>query len=167
MDEFQTRLARPDDAEGVNGVYNPFIRKTAITFETAEYSTDDRRAWLEDHAGEDRYPVFVAVDGGGTVRGFASASAFDVRAAYETSVKTSVFIDPAFKGRGLGGRLYRALFDALEGVDLHRAYALIVTPNPASVALHESFGFRHLATLSEVGRKFGRFHDVAWFEKAL
>ena len=67
----------------------------------------------------------------------------------------------------MAGKLYKALFEALAGTDLHRAYALIVSPNPASVALHRRFGFEQVSTLNEVGRKFGRFYDVMWFEKKL
>ncbi len=70
-------------------------------------------------------------------------------------------------GRGFGEALYKASFVALCGADIHRAYGLIVAPNPASIALHEGVGFAHVATLNEVGRKFGRFHDVMWFEKRL
>jgi phosphinothricin acetyltransferase len=50
---------------------------------------------------------------------------------------------------------------------VHRAYAGIALPNPASVALHERFGFKKVAHFSEQGRKFGRYWDVAWFEKSL
>jgi phosphinothricin acetyltransferase len=70
-------------------------------------------------------------------------------------------------GRGGGKALYKASFVALAGADIHRAYGPIVAPNPASVALHAGCGFAHVATLNEVGRKFGRFHDVMWFEKRL
>ncbi len=161
------RPAVSDDASGINAIYNPFIRDSAATFETTEYSEAARRRWLADRRGDPRYPVIIGVDAQGRILGFASASAFDPRAAYETSVKVSVFAAPAGQGRGLGGTLYKALFEALAGADIHRAYALIVTPNPASVALHEGVGFAHVATLSEVGRKFGRFHDVMWFEKRL
>lgn len=167
MDKVEIRAATTDDAEGINAVYNPFIRKSAATFELVEHTTEGRRAWLAKRAGATRHPVFVAVDGAGRVSAFASASPFDPRPAYGRSVKTSVFVDPARQGRGLARRLYGALFEALAATDLHRAYALIVAPNAASVALHRAFGFYHTATLSEVGWKFGRFHDVMWFEKRL
>lgn len=167
MSEYRIRAATPGDAEGMNAVYNPFIRDSIATFETAELTLGDRRAWLAERARSGRHPVFVALDGAGTVGGFANASAFDPRPGYATSVKTSVFIAPERQGRGLARRLYEALFETLAKADLHRAYALIVPPNPASIGLHRAFGFRHVSTLSEVGRKFDRFYDVMWFEKAL
>lgn len=158
------RRATVDDAGGINAVYNPYIRDSAATFETCEYDETRRRAWLADLASSPRCLVFVA-ERAGMICGFANSAPFDPRAAYETSVKVSVFLAPDAGGLGAARRLYEALFGALAGADVHRAYALIVAPNPRSVALHEAFGFRHVSTLSEVGRKFGRFHDVMWFEK--
>ena len=158
------RAARDGDARGINGVYNPFIRESAATFEMEEYSEAERRAWLAQYQGDTRYPVFVA-EKAGEICGFANAAPFDPREGYRSSVKTSVFICLDGQGERLGARLYEALFAALAGTSLHRAYALIVAPNLASAALHEAFGFAHVATLSEVGRKFGRYHDVMWFEK--
>lgn len=158
------RQAAPEDAAGINAVYNPFIRDTAITFETVEHTEEQRRGWLASLAASPRTPVFVA-EAEGAVAGFANAAPFDPRGAYETSVKASVFVAPEAAGKGVASALYEALFNALSRADVHRAYALIVAPNPASVALHERFGFVHKTTLSEVGRKFGRYHDVMWFEK--
>ena len=163
----KVRLATPDDAVGVNAVYNPFIADSPATFETTEISEADRRAWLERLLEDRRHPVFVAIDGAEGICGFANAAPFDPRSAYGTSVKTSVFVAQDCAAKGIGGRLYQALFSALEGCDLHRAYALVVAPNPASVALHERFGFRHVSTLDEVGRKFGKYYSVMWFEKRL
>lgn len=158
------RRARSDDAAAVNAIYNPLIRDSAITFETVEHSQEDRRRWLANLACSPRHPVFVA-EMGGAVCGYANAAEFDPRGAYETSVKVSVFVAPDRQGQGVGRALYAKLFEALATADAHRAYALIVAPNPASVALHEAFGFSHVSTLNETGRKFGRYHDVLWFEK--
>jgi phosphinothricin acetyltransferase len=101
------------------------------------------------------------------VIGFASSSRFRPKAAYETSIETSVYLAPESVGRGAGSRLYQALFKALEGEDVHRAYAGIALPNPASIGLHERFGFKRVAHFTEQGRKFGRYWDVAWYEKPL
>ncbi len=167
MSGLTVRPARLDDADAINAVYNPFIRDTVITFETVEHTVDQRRAWLQARDGDARYPVLVAERPDGTICGFASANPFDPRAGYASSVKTSVFVEPACHGLGAGTALYNALFEALDGAELHRAYGLVAAPNPASAALHKRFGFAHVATLSEVGRKFGRFIDVIWFEKRL
>ncbi len=159
------RRAAGDDAGGINAVYNPFILDSPATFETEPISEAGRRDWLDRLSRDPRHPVFVAEGEGGEICGFANAAPFDPRPAYCTSVKTSVFIAPNCVDQGVGRRLYRALFEALAGADVHRAYALVVTPNPASAALHKAFGFTHISTLDEVGRKFGRYHSVMWFEK--
>lgn len=161
----KVRPATIGDAAGMNAVYNPFILETPATFETAAIDEPARRRWIEERLANPRHPVFVAEDADGRIAGFANAAAFDPRAAYETSVKVSVFIAPGAQAQGVGTMLYKALFDRLAGEDVHRAYALIVAPNPASVALHERLGFRHVATLDEVGWKFGRYYSVMWFEK--
>lgn len=159
------RPVRLDDAEALNALYNPFILKTPATFETVPFDVAGRSRWIEARQSNPRHPAFVAEGEAGAILGFASAAPFDPRDAYETSVKVSVFVDPAAQGAGLGGGLYAALFERLGGEDIHRAYALIVAPNPASVALHQRFGFRHVSTFDEVGRKFGRYYSVMWFEK--
>ncbi|MFN0023455.1 MAG: N-acetyltransferase family protein [Parvularculaceae bacterium] len=160
------RPACLEDAAGINAVYNPFILTTPATFETEPIDDSARQRWLEIRLTNPRWPVFVA-ENAGEVAGFANASPFDERAAYETSIKASVFIAPAWQGKGLGTGLYEALFAEVAKADVHRAYALIVAPNPASVKLHERFGFRHVSTLDQVGRKFGRYYSVMWFEKRL
>ena len=79
----------------------------------------------------------------------------------------TVYCAPDAAGRGIGTLLYETLFKALECEDLHRAYAGIAQPNEASVRLHARLGFRHIGTYEEVGRKFGRYWDVAWYEREL
>jgi phosphinothricin acetyltransferase len=101
------------------------------------------------------------------VIGYASSSRFRTKAAYDTSVETSVYLAPDAVGRGVGSLLYEKLFKALEGEDAHRAYAGIALPNPASIGLHERFGFKRAGHFTEQGRKFGRYWDVAWYEKPL
>ena len=100
--------------------------------------------------------------------GFASSARFNPRAAYSTSVETSVYLDPGQTGRGFGMRLYGALLEELDREPaLHRAYGGISLPNDASIALHERLGFRHVGTFREVGFKFDRYWDVARYERQL
>jgi phosphinothricin acetyltransferase len=101
------------------------------------------------------------------VRGFATSSPHRLRRAYETSIETTAYVAPDATGLGVGTAMYTALFDAIAGEDLHRAYAGITQPNAASVALHERFGFKRAGLYTEQGRKFDRYWDVAWYEKPL
>ena len=82
-------------------------------------------------------------------------------------METSVYLAPGEGGKGLGRKLYRTLFDALAGEDVHRAFGGVTQPNEASVGLHLVMGFTYVGTYREVGRKFGKFWDVAWYAKAL
>jgi len=99
--------------------------------------------------------------------GFAGGGQFRTRRAYDTTIETTIYCAPEATGRGIGTLLYRALFEALEGEDLRVAIAGTTLPNDASVALHERFGFASVGVMHDVGRKFGRYWDVAWYEKRL
>ena len=69
---------------------------------------------------------------------------------------------------GLGRALYRALLVALEAEpDVHRAYAGIALPNPASIALHTRLGYTLVGTFRDVGFKFGKFWSVSWYEREI
>jgi phosphinothricin acetyltransferase len=88
------------------------------------------------------------------------------KAAYDTTVETTVYCAPEVVGKGIGSRLYAALFEALRGEDIHRFVAGYTLPNPATAALHERLGFKVVGVFSEVGRKFGKYWDVCWTERA-
>lgn len=101
------------------------------------------------------------------ILGYATSSPHRPKPAYGTSVETTVYVAPDAGRRGIGSLLYDALFEALAEQDVHRAYAGITQPNEASRRLHARFGFRYIGTYHEIGRKFGRYWDVAWYEKEL
>ena len=160
------RPATADDVPRLTDIYNHYVLHTQTTFDIEPFTAEQRREWFSHYAPTGPHRLLVAEDNS-FVCGFASSSPFRARAAYATSVETSVYCDPERIGRGVGSMLYAQLFDELAGEDLHRALAGITLPNEASVSLHERFGFVKIGEYSEVGRKFGRFWTVAWFEKAL
>ncbi|MHB8588989.1 MAG: GNAT family N-acetyltransferase [Candidatus Dormibacteraceae bacterium] len=162
--EVDVRPATAGDLSAVNEIYNQYVAETHYTFDVESMSMDARREWFTHYGAAGRYRVVVAVSGGRVI-GCASSSRFRLKPAYETSIETSIYLAPEAVGRGAGSRLYEALFRLLEGEDVHRAYAGIALPNPASIALHERFGFKRAAHFTEQGRKFGRYWDVAWYEK--
>ncbi|MET8782287.1 MULTISPECIES: N-acetyltransferase family protein [unclassified Streptomyces] len=166
--EVQVRPGVESDLAALTDLYNHYVRKTPITFDTAVFTPQERRPWLLSHPEDGPYRLMVATDPeSGTILGYATSSAFRPKPAYATSVEVTVYLAPQATGRGVGTRLYTALFESLAGQDLHRAYAGIAQPNEASVRLHERLGFRHIGTYREVGYKFGRYWDVAWYEKEL
>lgn len=160
----EIRRAGQGDLPALTDIYNHYVRETAITFDLEPRTLDQRRAWLEGFGETGRYQCFVAV-ADGQVIGWASSGRFRDRAAYDTTVESSVYLAPDHTGQGLGRLLYETLFDALAGADIHRVYGGVTQPNPASNRLHEAMGFRQAGLLPQVGRKFGRFWDVAIYLK--
>ena len=164
---FAIRPARLDDLPALTAIYTHYIVETPITFDLRPVTPDERRPWFDDHSTTGRYRILVAEEAAGRVVGCASSSRWRPKAAYDTTVESSVYCHVDFTGRGIGTALYEALFEALGGEDVHRVVAGITLPNPASVALHERFEFRRVGEFSEVGRKFGSYWNVAWFERAV
>ncbi|WP_393058734.1 GNAT family N-acetyltransferase [Streptomyces sp. LN549] len=174
--EVQVRPGVESDLVALTDIYNHYVRETAVTFDIAPFAPEQRLPWLLSHPEDGPHRLLVAQDvrdvdePSGTrprILGYATSSAFRPKAAYSTSVEVSVYCSSDATGRGVGTLLYAALFEALAGEDLRRAYAGIAQPNDPSVRLHERFGFRHIGTYTEVGRKFDRYWDVAWYEKQL
>ncbi|TMK17768.1 MAG: N-acetyltransferase family protein [Actinobacteria bacterium] len=164
--QITVRPCEVSDLEPINDLYNHYVATSPATFDIEPMTKEQRREWFSHYAPTGRHRLLVATDGD-RVLGFASSSPVRARRAYETSIETTIYVAHDALGRGIGTTLYGALFDALAGEDLHRAYAGITQPNDPSVALHERFGFVRAGTYTEQGRKFGRYWDVAWFEKHL
>jgi len=160
------RRAEISDIPVLRDIYNHYVVNTHITFDLMPRTLEDHAAWFAQFRTSGRYQCLVAEEAGRAI-GWASSSRFKDRAAYDTSVETTVYLVPDATGRGIGRRLYDALFAALVREDVHRAYGGIALPNSASIRLHETMGFRRVAAYREVGRKFGRFWNVDVYERAM
>ncbi|MGW4547363.1 N-acetyltransferase family protein [Streptomyces violaceorubidus] len=166
--EVQVRPGVEADLTALTALYNHYVCETPITFDTEPFTPKERRPWLLSHPEDGPHRLRVAADADSQeILGYATSSPYRAKPAYATSVETTVYVAPGAGGRGIGSLLYTSLFDALAAEDLHRAYAAVAQPNEASARLHARFGFRHVGTYREVGRKFGRYWDVAWYEKPL
>lgn len=166
MTNIAIRRIEARDIAPLLDIYNHYVATTHISFDVEPRTLEQRRAWFDSFAETGRHQCFVA-DRDGIAIGWASSGRFKDRAAYDTSVETSVYLAPDEGGRGLGRRLYQALFESLAREDVHRCFGGIALPNDASIGVHLAMGFRPVGTYSEVGRKFGRFWDVAWYEKQM
>jgi phosphinothricin acetyltransferase len=160
------RVARESDLARLTEIYNYYVIHTPMTFDLEPFSVAERGEWFRHYSASGPHRLLIA-ETDGLVVGYVTSSRFRPKAAYETSVETSIYLAPEATGRGVGTDLYTALFAALAEEDLHRAYAGVTLPNTASVALHRKVGFRSLGVYHEVGRKFGTYWDVEWFEKPL
>jgi phosphinothricin acetyltransferase len=160
------RDATADDLPAVAAIYTHYVVRTTLTFNTQVRTP---REWMDRFASEVRdgpYHLLVA-ELDGVVRGYVETQRFRPKPAYARSLELSIYVDPESAGLGAGGALYRELFERLEPTTYHRAYSIIALPNDDSVRFHERWGFVHRGTLTEAGYKFGRFLDVAFYERAL
>jgi phosphinothricin acetyltransferase len=159
MTDTTIRPARDSDLPSLLDIYNHYVLTTPITFDVEKRSLEQRREWFAQFSHGGRYRCLVAESSGRAV-GWASSARFKEKEAYQTTIETSVYLDPKATGRGLGKALYAALFEALAGEDIHRAFAGVTLPNDASVALHRAVGFNEAGLYAQIGRKFGKFWDV-------
>ena len=166
MSEVSIRPVAQADLPALLEIYNYYVVNTPITFDLEPRTLAQRQEWLVSFKPAGRYQCFVAVKDGLPI-GWSSSGPFREKAAYATTVALSIYLAPDAHGRGLGRALYRPLIDALQGEDINRLYGGITLPNAASVALHLSQGFQLKGIQSEIGRKFGKYWDVAFYERPL
>ncbi len=159
------RPATPDDAQAVLAIYAPLVRDTAISFELEPPDLAEMRARIAKTLPV--LPWLVSEDALGDVNGYVYASKHRERAAYQWSVDASVYVDPAHHRRGIAGALYGRLFTLLRLQGFHAVHAGITLPNPGSVGLHESLGFRQVGVYRGVGYKMGAWRDVGWWQLRL
>lgn len=160
----EVRPATADDIPGIAAIYDEQVRTSIATFDLESPGRDYWQHHLESTEPGDH--VLVAAHGGEVV-GYTYSSAYRPRPGYRLTRETSVYLAPDARGQGLGRRLYDHLLDRVGADGIHVALALVALPNPGSVALHEACGFEHLGTMREVGRKFDRWLDTAWYQKVL
>ncbi len=165
-DGVAVRPARAEDLPRLTEIYNHYVVQTPTTFDLEPFTLEQRAQWFSHYAATGRHRLLVA-ERDGAVVAYTSSSQFRPKRAYETTVEMTVVCAPEAVGYGIGQRLYEAIFPALAAEDIHRAVAAITLPNDASCLLHERFGFHRVGVLREVGRKFGRYWDVVWYERAL
>jgi phosphinothricin acetyltransferase len=163
--EVLIRPAVRSDLARLTEIYNYYVVHTPVTFDVEPYTVERRESWFAQFGATGRYRLLVAEENE-VVIGYAGTTRFRPKAAYETTVETTIYCDQNVTGRGIGRRLYAALFDAVRGEDIHRFVAGYALPNPATAAIHERFGFKVVGVFSENGRKFGKYWDVCWVERA-
>lgn len=154
------RLARDEDAAAIAAIYRPVVEGTAISFEATPPDSAEMLRRLRDTLPT--HPWLVC-ELDGVVAGYAYGSRYRVRAAYQWSVETSVYIDDRFRRRGVGRGLYESLNAILVAQGFVNAYAGITLPNETSVAFHESVGFEPIGVYRGVGYKFGKWWNVGWW----
>ena len=152
------------DAKAIQAIYQPYVTETAITFEVDVPTVLEFERRITKTLA--RYPYLVAeVDG--KVLGYAYASTYYARAAYDWTVELSIYISKEARGQGIGSALYDALEEELKARGYLRFLACIALPNEASIAMHEKRGYVQVAHFPKVGYKFEQWHDIVWMQKTI
>ena len=164
MKTIQLRMATKDDAKALLAIYKPYVEQTTITFEYEVPSQAEFERRIKQTL--EKYPYLVASYEGSIV-GYAYASAFKSRAAYDWSVETSIYVDQQATGLGVGQKLYAKLEELLKKQHIINMNACIAYPNPKSIAFHEKQGYQKVAHFSKCGYKLGKWVDMIWMEKCI
>lgn len=154
------RIARPADAAAMVTIYAPHIIDSHTSFEESVPSAAE---FAERFADPEGLHPWLVLEVDGVVAGYAYGGALRGRAAYRWTIEVSIYLDPAFQGRGLARRLYAKLFDLLRAQGYCNAFAGVALPNDASVAFHLGCGFKTVGTYEKIGYKNGQWVDVAWY----
>jgi phosphinothricin acetyltransferase len=164
VDGVVVRDATSADAVACAEIYAPYVTDTAITFEIEPPSAAELAQRID--AASSSYAWLVLEDDGRVV-GYAYGGRFNARPAYRWACEVSVYLELGRRRTGGGRALYEALLARLRERGYRIAVAGMTLPNEASVALHAALGFEPVGTYRRIGYKLGRWHDVAWTQRAL
>ena len=171
MDNWVIRIARPEDAEALLGIYRPYVERTAVSFECAAPSVEEFRGRIERTL--EKYP-YLLTEYGGEILGYAYAGVLKDREAYSRSVETSIYVRAGLNRQGIGRALYTALENELRRQGILNMYACIASPeaedmylNRDSIVFHEKLGFQTVGRFYRCGFKFGRWYSMVWMEKQI
>ena len=156
------RPANINDAKGITEIYNEAVINTTATFDTEPQTIEERKEWLAKH--NETYPVVVA-EYQKNIVGWASLSPWSPKPAYSKTAEISVYVKEEFRNRGFGKKMMDKLIEDGEAAGLHSIIARIADGNDISTKIHESYGFKHIGTMKEVGEKFGKVLDVHLLQK--
>ncbi|WP_334330424.1 GNAT family N-acetyltransferase [Companilactobacillus sp. HBUAS59699] len=158
------RSARVSDAQTLLNIYSPYVLDTTITFENDVPTIEEFAERIETIS--EKYPYLVA-EKDGKILGYAYASAYNVRSAYQWTAETSIYVDGDAKGEGIGKLLYQKLETYLTEQGVVNLLACITEDNQGSVKFHEKLGYDYIGKFKKVGFKFGRWLDIVWMQKTL
>lgn len=158
---------RTSQTSEITALYAHYVGTTAITFDLDPPSESQMAEKLHGLL-RDGYPVLVATNDSNELAGYAYASSYRPKRAYQHSAEVTIYVDPAAQGKGVGSALMNALIEALQAAEqFHLAIAMIADDAKASIKLHQKFGFEKVGYLPEVGRKFDKWHGVSILQRSL
>jgi len=158
------REATAEDAAACAAIYTPYVTDTAITFEYEPPSAEEMGRRI---AAAQREHAWLVHEADGNIAGYAYATRYKERAAYQWAAEVSVYVEMGRRRTGAGRALYEALFERLAERGYRIAVAGLTLPNEASEGLHRAVGFEPVGVYRRIGWKLGRWHDVARVTKRL
>ncbi len=157
-------FATENDIPQILEIYAPYVEHTAVSFEYTVPTLPAFTCRFRDITAQ--YPWLVWREGE-RVLGYAYASPNFTRTAFCWGAQVSIYLCPQAQGKGIGRRLYAAIEYLLEKQGYHKAYGVITTHNPDSIAFHGKVGYHKVAELPDCGFKLGQWHGIVWMEKML
>lgn len=171
IDDISIRFAKPEDAKELLNIYEYYVNKTAISFETEVPSVKEFRIRMENILKN--YPYLVAQKND-EILGYAYLHPFVGRKAYELSAETTIYLNPDKKKIGIGKKLYSVLEDIAKAQNITNLYSCIGYVdnedeylNNNSAQFHEHMGYRMVGRFENCGHKFGRWYHMVWMEKII
>lgn len=159
------RSAVAADAPAVAAIWNPMIRDTAVTFNSAEKTPEGLAQDFADKAADGK--AFLVAVSDGSVLGFATYGQFRGGVGYAHAMEHTIILSRSARGQGVGRALMQAIEDHARKGGAHVMMAGVSAENPDGVAFHAAVGYREMVRLPELGFKFGRWMDLVLMQKML
>ena len=147
-------------------IFNEAIANSTALYDYKPRSAESMVAWFDAKA-RGGYPVIGFENDAGELLGFGSFGTFRAWPAYKYTVEHSLYVDQRFRGQGVGRALLSAIIEAAQKQEYHVLVGGIDAANTTSIRLHESLGFTHCGTVNQAGFKFGRWLDLAFYQRIL
>lgn len=156
------RQATREDIPQILAIFNDNILNSTAVYLYEEQTLENRLAWFEakQQAGQ---PLFVYIEGD-TVGGYATYGAFRDYVGYQFTVEHSVYVHKAHYQKGIATKLMQELIQHARANEKKTMVAGIDATNEPSIVLHEKLGFTHSGTIKNVGYKFERWLDLAFYQ---
>lgn len=158
------RQATPADAGRIAEIYNHYVLNTTVSFETEAVSAREMGQRIRERL--EHYDWLVG-EASGQIIGYAYYGSFRPRAAYNHTTEVTVYLEPHSIGKGFGRALYSQLIESAKNHGFRELIGVIALPDQGSIALHRRMGFEEIGILKKVGHKFGRYMDIALWQKSL
>mgnify|MGYP002639605013 CR=1 FL=1 len=155
------RKVRIEDAQQLVGIYNYYVLNSVVTFDDIPFNA----IYFEDKIKTitPQFPFYVYEEND-EILGYAYANKWRLKPAYKYTVESTIYLKYNATGKQIGTKLYSHLLFELKEQNYHAIIGGVSLPNDVSIKLHENLGFKKVAHYNEVGLKFNKWVDVAFWQ---